>query len=128
MDSEPNRDPDPHDKIAPIQRWLLLAVSFWGGLQIMVLEVCGFRVLQTNLGSSVIVTGTLLTLIMVLLSSRYYLGGLLSHRLGNPLRLFVLLTLAAVYTGGVTAVFMDPILSLGVSVREALDAHPYLRG
>jgi small-conductance mechanosensitive channel len=62
------------------QAWLLYAVSFWGGFQIMVLEMCGFRVLQTNLGSSVIVTGTLLTLIMVLLSAGYYTGGRLSRR------------------------------------------------
>lgn len=36
--------------------WLLaLALSFGGGLQIMLLEMCGFRVLQTHLGSSVVV-------------------------------------------------------------------------
>ena len=57
-----------------LPRWLLFATSFLGGFQIMVLEICGFRVLQTTLGSSVVVTGTLLTIMMVLLSAGYYVG------------------------------------------------------
>ncbi|HTU61346.1 MAG TPA: hypothetical protein VMF89_22985, partial [Polyangiales bacterium] len=69
----------------------MLAVSFWGGFQIMVLEMCGFRVLQTHLGSSVVVTGTLLTIIMVLLAGGYYTGGLLSARFQNARAILALL-------------------------------------
>src|SRR5688572_21187425 len=107
--------------------WLLYAVSFWGGLQIMVLEVCGFKVLQTNLGSSVFVTGTLLTSIMVLLSLGYYAGGRLSARLQSARGLFGLLVLAALYTELVTSVLLEPISTLSLALHTALGAHPLLR-
>jgi len=106
---------------------LLFGISFWGGLQIMVLEVCGFRVLQTNLGSSVVVTGTLLTLIMVLLSLGYYTGGLLSQQLNNPSWIFVILASAAVYTALVTTPLLTPIVGLSVMLRSGLYMQPYLR-
>src|SRR5262245_37499990 len=109
-------DPPPPSSSEAVPRWLLYAVSFWGGFQIMVLEMCGFRVLQTNLGSSVIVTGTLLTVIMVLLSAGYYTGGLLSSKLGSARALFGLLVIAGVYTEIVTALFLEPISSLGLAL------------
>ncbi len=113
-----------HSEGAP--RWLLLWVSFWGGFQIMVLEICGFRVLQTNLGSSVIVTGTLLTVVMILLSAGYYVGGILSTRLNSLRTMFSLLTVAPAYSVIVTAFFLDAITTLGQSTRMALHAHTYL--
>ncbi|MEY4544335.1 MAG: hypothetical protein RL685_530 [Pseudomonadota bacterium] len=109
------------------QAWLLYAVSFWGGFQIMVLEMCGFRVLQTNLGSSVIVTGTLLTLIMVLLSAGYYTGGRLSRRFGSARPLLALLLAASVYTELATALLMEPLGGVSLQVYDALPNHPYLQ-
>lgn len=108
-------------------RWLLCAVSFWGGLQIMVLEMCGFKVLQTNLGSSVLVTGTLLTSVMVLLSLGYYAGGRLHTRFRNARALFGLLILAALYTEVVTTILLEPIGTLSLALHTALGPHPYLR-
>ena len=90
------RDPEAPAGAAPAS--LLLAISFAGGFFIMVLEICGLRVLATHLGSSVFVTGTLLTLYMVLLSAGYYTGGLLSGRWGRaPRVLFGLMLGAALY-------------------------------
>jgi predicted membrane-bound spermidine synthase len=125
--STTDSEPPPKSQSQAVPRWLLYAVSFWGGFQIMVLEMCGFRVLQTNLGSSVIVTGTLLTVIMVLLSAGYYTGGMLSSKLGSARGLFGLLVIAGVYTEIMTAVFLEPISSLSLSLRTALGAHPYLQ-
>ncbi|HTV21699.1 MAG TPA: fused MFS/spermidine synthase [Polyangiaceae bacterium] len=113
---------------AALPRWLLYAISFWGGFQIMVLEICGFRVLQTNLGSSVIVTGTLLTLIMVLLSAGYYAGGVLSKRWHSGSRgLFSLLLGAALYSALANGPLLEPIAAFGLSLREGLGGHTYLQ-
>jgi predicted membrane-bound spermidine synthase len=107
-------------------RWLLLAISFWGGFQIMLLEICGFRVLQTNLGSSVVVTGTLLTIVMVLLSAGYVLGGRTSARRGLGV-LFAGLLLSAAYTCAVSALAQPAVTALGLSLYGALSGHVYLR-
>lgn len=57
-----------------------LNLTFFGGFLVMALELCAFRVLATYFGSSIYVTGTLLTMIMIALSAGYYLGGRLSKR------------------------------------------------
>ena len=100
-----------------IRRFWLLALSFMGGFQIMTLEICGFRVLQINLGSSVVVTGTLLTTIMVVLSAGYYLGGILSQL--RSLRALLLLLLGAcVYTHLASVLWLERISDLGLDLRE----------
>jgi hypothetical protein len=107
---------------------LLLSTSFAGGFLIMVLEICGLRVLATYLGSSVFVTGTLLTLYMVLLSAGYYAGGLLSSRWGRaPRSLLGLMLAAAFYAGLLHALWLDGLGSFGSAVREALAGHPLLQ-
>jgi spermidine synthase len=103
------------------------AVSFWGGFQIMALEICGFRVLQTNVGSSVVVTGALLTLVMLSLSIGYTLGGVLSARLKSPRGLFALFLGAAAYTEIVTALFFEPIVTFGFSLKATLPPDTLLR-
>lgn len=109
-------------------RGILLAISFAGGFFIMVLEICGLRVLATHLGSSVFVTGTLLTLYMVLLSAGYYAGGLLSSRWGRaPRTLLGLMLAAALYAGLLHALWLDELGSAGFAVREALEGHPFLQ-
>ena len=116
-------EPSPPSTSEAVPRWLLYAVSFWGGLQIMVLEMCGFRVLQTHLGSSVVVTGTLLTVVMILLAAGYYTGGQLSQKLGTARGLFGLLVIGALYTEVVTTLLLEPISSLGLeSARKAFMA------
>jgi hypothetical protein len=93
----------------------------------MVLEICGFRVLPTYLGSSVLVTGTLLTVFMVLMSAGYYLGGLFSGKPRGLHGLFPLLMLAAGYAAVVAGHLFEPIASLAVSLRHVLPAQPYLQ-
>lgn len=105
---------------------LALAVSFWGGLHIMLLEMCGFRVLQTHLGSSVVATGTLLTLVMILLAGGYYLGGRLSART-NVRTLLVVLAVSTLYTHFVTALFLEPMLDWATNLRRALRGYAFLR-
>jgi spermidine synthase len=126
--SKSDSEPPPPSTSEAVPRWLVYAVSFWGGFQIMVLEMCGFRVLQTNLGSSVVVTGTLLTVIMILLSAGYYSGGLLSQKLGTARGLFGLLVIGALYTEVVTTLLLEPISSLGLALRTVFGAHPFLQG
>lgn len=108
-------------------RWLLRAISFCGGLQIMVLEMCGFRVLETRLGSSVLVTGTLLMLIVSVLSLGYYTGGRLSARHRNARGLFGLLLCAALYTEVVTGAFYERLGDLCLYLYTALGPHSQLR-
>ncbi|WP_185822857.1 fused MFS/spermidine synthase [Xanthomonas sp. GW] len=110
-----------------LPRWLLYTLSFAGGFLIMVLEICGFRVLATNLGSSVIVTGTLLTVVMIVLSFGYYFGGLLSQRRGGARNLFGLLVLSTAYTGVMTVVAMEPLAELSLELHDALKNHVFLR-
>jgi len=103
---------------------LLYVISFFGGFQIMLLEVCGFRMLQTNLGSSVVVTGTLLTLVMVLLSGGYYAGGRLS---GAGVRLLlVLLLLGTVYTHVCNVLYPEVFAAWGLDLRDRLYGDPVL--
>lgn len=113
---------------AALPRGLLYGISFWGGFQIMVLEICGFRVLATHLGSSVIVTGTLLTLIMVLLSAGYYAGGVLSRRWqSGPRKLLSLLLGAGLYSAVANGPLLEPVAAVGLALRTALGGHAYLQ-
>jgi predicted membrane-bound spermidine synthase len=112
----------------PLPRALRLAISFGGGFQIMVLEICGFRVLQNNLGSSVVVTGTLLTSIMVVLSAGYYTGGRLSRRWQSASRrLLALLLGAALYSVLVHSLLLEPIAAVGTALRNQLGGRVYLQ-
>jgi predicted membrane-bound spermidine synthase len=100
--------------------FLLLLISFLGGFQIMVLEIGGFRLLQTNLGSSVIVTGTLLTMVMVLLSAGYYSGGRLSNIFSSFHTLVIILICSTFYAHLVNVLLVDSITSAGFSLRNIL--------
>jgi len=93
----------------------------------MVLEICGFRVLPTYLGSSVIVTGTLLTVFMLLMSAGYYAGGLFSAVAKRESALFLLLILAAAYAKVAAGDLSQWIALLVVSLRGILPAHPYFQ-
>jgi predicted O-methyltransferase YrrM len=119
--SAPVLPSNPHHVAKP----LLLALSFLGGFQVMALEVCGLRILQMNLGSSVIVTGTLLTTIMIVLSVGYYLGGAL-RLLHSPRALFVMLLGACAYTQFSSVILLDHVGELALDLSDALDRHELL--
>lgn len=110
---------------ARFARPLLLALSFLGGFQIMALEVSGFRTLAVNLGSSVVVTGTLLTLIMIVLAFGYYFGGSL-RRLRSPRALCFCLLGACAYTQIVNVILLDRVGDLGFDLRDLLIGLDYL--
>jgi predicted O-methyltransferase YrrM len=109
-----------------IARPLLLALSLLGGFQVMALEICGFRILQMNLGSSVVVTGTLLTLIMIVLAVGYYLGGTLA-RLHSPRALYLLLLAACAYTHVANVLLLDRIGDLALDLRDLLDGIEFVQ-
>jgi len=109
----------------PLAKPLLLSLSFLGGFQVMALEICGLRTLQMNLGSSVVVTGTLLTLIMIVLSIGYYLGGTL-RVLHSPRALCLLLMAACAYTQLANVTLLDRIGDLALDLRTTLDGLDHL--
>jgi len=87
-----------------------LLLSFVGGFNVMLLEICALRVLPTTFGSSVYVTGTLLALIMNALSLGYYTGGFLSSRLLSLKALLVMILGAVVYVHLTNVLAINPIL------------------
>src|SRR5687768_11753477 len=87
----------------------LHSLAFLGGFSVMLLEMCAFRVLATEFGSSIYVTGVLLALVMIALSAGYYFGGRASqHRsIGYLLRV----VLGAVVYVALTGIFLsEPLL------------------
>jgi spermidine synthase len=110
-----------------VRRGLLYALSFWGGFQIMALEICGMRLLQTNVGSSVVVTGALLTLVMISLAVGYALGGLASARVESLARLFAWLLGAGAYTQVANALLLEPVVFWADALKTSWPIHNELR-
>lgn len=103
------------------------ALAFTGGFNIMLLEMCAFRVLQTAFGSSIHVTGALLALVMVALALGYHIGGRLSRRPGATLAYLQWSALAAVAYVFVVHVWLgEPILDGLFDLRASL-GHPVAR-
>ncbi|OJH38582.1 spermidine synthase [Cystobacter ferrugineus] len=102
--------------------WLLPGylhvLAFLGGFNVMLLEMCGFRVLQTTFGSSIYVTGVLLALVMIALSVGYFLGGRFSHRFGSLEFLLGVLVSAAVYVFVVDLLLAEAVLDACFHLRE----------
>lgn len=99
----------------------LYLLSFAGGFNVMLLEMCGFRVLGTAFGSSIYVTGVLLALVMIALSVGYYLGGRFSQRFGTLEFLLGLLAGAAVYVAVVHLLLVEPLLDACYHLRASFD-------
>lgn len=114
--------PPPTASAAP--PWVLSLTVFAGGFAVMALEMCGFRVVTTEYGSSVFTTGSLLTWIMVALSGGYYLGGRVSRRAASMRPLAVMWLLTALYAFLAHRVFAQGVLDWGFSLRAKLEAHP----
>ncbi|WP_394849968.1 fused MFS/spermidine synthase [Pendulispora brunnea] len=95
-------------------------LAFGGGFSVMLLEMCAFRVLQTNFGSSIYVTGVLLALIMIALSAGYYLGGAISKRSSSLGVLFLQLVGAVLYAALVDGVLAEPVLDWSFGLRKAM--------
>lgn len=118
--------PKPRSLLAGAPSWLLRLAVFVGGFDVMVLEMCGFRVMTTEYGSSVYTTGSLLTLIMVALSGGYWVGGRLSRSSRSTRPLAVMWVAAAAYTFLTNVLFASTILEWGFSLRGRLSGSPLL--
>jgi spermidine synthase len=92
-------------------------LAWVAGFNVMLLEMCGFRVLQTEFGSSIYVTGALLALVMIALSAGYYLGGRASARFGSIYYLVVTLALAAAYVFVVDVMLVSSVLDFCFELR-----------
>lgn len=99
-----------------------------GGFNVMLLEMCAFRVLQTEFGSSMYVTGALLSLVMIALSFGYYVGGRASARLPSVGYLLALLGGAAAYVLVVNLMLVGGILDFCFSLRDHLSDPTALNG
>lgn len=97
----------------------LHSLAFLGGFNVMLLEMCAFRVLQTTFGSSIYVTGVLLALIMIALSAGYYLGGRFSQRIGTLEFLLGVLSAAVGYVVLTGLLFSESLLDLCFGMRGA---------
>jgi hypothetical protein len=103
-------------------------LTFFGGFLVMLLEMCAFRVLTVNFGSSIYVTGTLLTLIMMALSLGYLCGGWLSSREsgresgeGDGAKLLgMLLAGCGIYVGVVHLMLSETVLEVANGVTAWL--------
>ncbi|RYZ33627.1 MAG: hypothetical protein EOO71_41485, partial [Myxococcaceae bacterium] len=100
----------------------LHGLAFLGGFNVMLLEMCAFRVLQTTFGSSIYVTGVLLALVMIALSAGYYLGGRLSQR-NAPLEFLLgVISLSVVYVWVTGGLLSEPLLDFSFGLRKVFSS------
>ena len=102
----------------PFSKPLAYTLSFLGGFHVMAIEMCAFRTLQWTYGSSIYVSGSLLTLIMVALALGYRLGGVWSARTDSLRPLFIALLLAVGYLGLTSHLGISSILAATLDLRS----------
>lgn len=100
----------------------LHGLAFLGGFNVMLLEMCAFRVLQTTFGSSIYVTGVLLALVMIALSGGYYLGGRFSQRNASLEFLLGVISLAVVYVWVTGGLLSEPLLDFSFGLRKVFSS------
>lgn len=100
----------------------LHGLAFLGGFNVMLLEMCAFRVLATAFGSSIYVTGVLLALVMIALSGGYYLGGRFSQRFGTLEFLLGVLSAAVGYVVLTGLLLSEPLLDWSFGLRGAFSS------
>jgi len=103
----------PGHHIRPRSPWLLYAVVFVCGADLMGLEIVGSRMLAPYFGNSIFVWGSLISVVLAALSLGYWLGGIIADR--KP-RLPVLALLIAI-PGLIIALlpFVYPGLNRGIA-------------
>lgn len=100
---------------------LLFVLAFAGGFHVMALEMCAFRALLFTFGSSIYVTGVLLTLVMFALSVGYAAGGRASERYQLGFLAYLLL-MVAVYLNVVDVALGPTVLDGSFSARAWFSA------
>ena len=98
---------------ALLARLPLLALVFVGGMSSMSLEMCASRLMAPYFGTSLFVWANLIGLVLIYLSTGYFIGGRLADRYPSPRLLCTLTAIAAVYTGLIPFI-SKPVLELSV--------------
>src|SRR5690349_12671031 len=96
-----------------LARLPLLALVFVGGMSSMSLEMCASRLMAPYFGTSLFVWANLIGLVLIYLSTGYFIGGRLADRYPSPRLLCTLTAIAAVYTGLIPFI-SKPVLELSV--------------
>ena len=88
----------------------LLATVFLSGAALMSLEMVSFRLVQPDLGSDIIVTGSLISVFLGGLALGAFLGGVLADRKSSLAVLGTLLLVAGAWTL-ILPLICDPVLA-----------------
>jgi spermidine synthase len=100
-------------RAALLARLPLLTLVFVGGMSSMSLEMCASRLMAPYFGTSLFVWANLIGLVLIYLSTGYFIGGRLADRYPSPRLLCTLTAIAAVYTGLIPFI-SKPALELSV--------------
>lgn len=92
-------------KLEKINTTFIYLTSFTAGFVILSLEILGFRLFAPFFGSSVYVSGSLITMVLTALSGGYYLGGKLADKHSSLNFLFRWIIFATLYLSIITIVY-----------------------
>nr|BBH94457.1 spermidine synthase [Thermogemmatispora argillosa] len=109
----------------PLQKWLLVLVVFVAGAASLGVEMAASRLLAPYFGSSQFVWAALIGLILLYLTSGYYLGGRLADRFPRPI-VFYLITTIAAFTIGLIPLISRPILLWSLNAFATYSASVFI--
>lgn len=96
-----------------VRRLPLLALVFVAGVVSLSLEMCASRLLAPFFGTTIIVWANVIGLVLIYLSTGYFIGGRLADRYPTP-RVLCALTAVAALSIGVIPFISEPILQWSV--------------
>ena len=96
--------------------WLLHAVVFVCGADLMGLEIVGSRILAPYFGNSIFVWGSLISVVLAALSLGYWLGGMAADRWPRPSVLGLLIALSGIMIGLLP--FVYPPLNRAIAASD----------
>jgi predicted membrane-bound spermidine synthase len=109
----------------PLQKWLLVLVVFVAGAASLGVEMAASRLLAPYFGSSQFVWAALIGLILLYLTSGYYLGGRLADRFPRPV-VFYSLTTCAAFVIGLIPYISRPILLWSLNAFATYSASVFI--
>ena len=118
------------EKVPAMQhRNVLLAVAFFEGAAVMVIELLGAKIIAPFYGTSLYVWASVLGVTLAALASGYYLGGWLSQKYKTTLPLYLVLGIGAVFTvlaPRIAPAIMTATSDLGVRAGSFISVFLYL--